>query len=202
MKKEEIIELLGNKLTEVIKISPFDCISITQEQTQEIIQSLTEPTQEGVVSAEEVKNKLDDLVDGYDTQKVEYTDGDEEFLYPKGSVIAFAEDVVDLCFQAMHTYASQTMEELQGKFSIEQQPDGTYKLYVDRDGLHHGLWICSLSDFDKNKESTIRTILNCLNQTRGEEMKKHAVGFLKYYNGDIPIDEHFERAYQEYLNRK
>lgn len=33
-----------------------------------------------------------------------------------------------------------------------------------------------------------------------DELKRHAIGFLKYYNGGFPMDGHFERAYTEYLN--
>lgn len=57
----------------------------------------------------------------------------------------------------------QPKEQPKQKYSIELVDDGLYKLYVGRDNEHHGAWICSLVEFDMNKEATINAILNSLN---------------------------------------
>lgn len=53
------------------------------------------------------------------------------------------------------------------KFSIEPHgQDGQYALYVGRDVSHHGLRLCNLYDFDKNRESTISMIVKALNNNK------------------------------------
>ena len=70
--KEQLIEKLKKVSTGLGRLGQI----AEQNTINEAIQALTSVKSE---SAEELKNKLGDLVDGFDTQKVEYTSGDEEF---------------------------------------------------------------------------------------------------------------------------
>jgi len=50
------------------------------------------------------------------------------------------------------------------KYSIEPHgKEGNYVLYYGRDMYHHGLNLCTLSDFDKNESDTIKKICDALN---------------------------------------
>lgn len=109
-------------------------------------------------------------------------------------------NTINEAIQALTSVKSEQIK--QGKYSIELVDDGLYKLFVGRDNEHHGAWICSLCEFDANKEATIKTILDALNKTtevKSESAEEVLESIKKEAEGRYPYETHINKNDSPYL---